>query len=117
MTDTADPFDRVIMPQFWAEPPCYLSYSVVKEIEKCPLQWSLKRSRFPDIWDRSGYPRRITSALLVGNIVHNILEYLIKEFVSKGCTSITEQHELLSSLGGFDSLIKDYIEKELESEH
>lgn len=40
-----------------AGPPSIWSYSSLKEVETCPMRYSLSRADYPGLWDQRGYPR------------------------------------------------------------
>ena len=41
------------------------SASTLKEVEECPKRFALRRASFPEIWSRTGFPNRISTAPVV----------------------------------------------------
>lgn len=96
---------------YWPEPPEFFSYSTLREIERCPNQWMLRRARFPDLWDRHGYPDLPSLPALFGDVLHSTLETVIAALVERGCddASSPEAVEVLRALGGFTAVIVSAI--------
>jgi hypothetical protein len=97
----------------WSPPPNTLSHSSLQEMEACPRRWMLKRSRYPDLWEKKGYPELPQVASLVGEIVHGTLELVVKALIEGGCHSpnSAEAVSVLRSLGGYSALISDAIDR------
>lgn len=76
----------------------------------------LSRATYPKIWNRRGYPPRPTLPILVGDIVHGILEVLLRSFRDHGCTSLADPAtvKVLKDLGGYTKLVERRIEEELD---
>ena len=72
-------------PTEWAGSPEYFSYSSLKAIERCPLQWQLSHSRYGDL---GRFPARPNPRAAEGDIVHSILESLFKELARSGFPAI-----------------------------
>ena len=96
------------MPSTW-------SYSSLREATKCPRRWMLSRASYPKIWSGWGYPPRPTLPILVGNVVHGILEVLLRSFREQGCTSLADPAtvKVLKDLGGYTKLVEHRIDEEL----
>lgn len=75
------------LPHAWPEPPRVMSYSVLREIEICPLRWSLRRAAYPTIWDQQGYPMAAPLATIEGQVVHETLERIVVEASEQGTKS------------------------------
>jgi len=75
----------------------------------------LSRATYPKIWSRWGYPPRPTLPILVGDVVHGILEVLLRSFREHGCTSLADPAtvKVLKDLGGYTKLVEQRIEVEL----
>ncbi len=99
----------------WPNLPNTWSYSSLKQPTECPRRWMLSRATYPKIWDRWGYPPRPSLPTLVGDIVHGILEVLLRSFRDHGCTSLADPAtvQVLKDLGGYTKLVEQRIEEEL----
>ncbi len=67
-----------------ADAPEKYSYSSLKRMEECLLKWQLERSTYEDF---DSYPTRPSEATLVGTVVHEVLEVLLKRLVRAGLPS------------------------------
>jgi hypothetical protein len=96
---------------YWPEPPDIFSYSTLREIERCPNQWMLRRAHFPDIWNGHGYPDLPSLPALFGKVLHSTLETVIAALVECGCdnSSSPEAVDVLRTLGGFTAIITSTI--------
>lgn len=99
----------------WPSSPQSWSYSSLREVGECPRRWMLSRATYPDLWDGWGYPARPAVAALVGNIVHGVLELLVRSFRYAGCTSLADPAAVtvLKSLGGYTRVVEERIERQL----
>ena len=99
----------------WPAPPATWSYSSLREVEQCPRRWMLSRATYSDLWSGWGYPPRPAVAAMVGDIVHAVLELLVRRLRESGCTSLADPGAvgLLKELGGYTRLVKDGIEHRL----
>ncbi|MBU47799.1 MAG: hypothetical protein CL920_03805 [Deltaproteobacteria bacterium] len=68
-------------PTEWRTNRSVLSYSSLKVLERCPLQWQLERSRYGDF---ERFPSKPSEATEVGTIVHEVLEVLFKALKEVG---------------------------------
>jgi hypothetical protein len=100
----------------WPTTPTLWSYSSLKEIEACPRRWMLSRADYPDIWERPGSPPLPVVAAIFGNVVHSVVERLIKELAAAGITSpnVGDVVGVLGSLGGWRRIVLDAIDRELQ---
>ncbi len=75
----------------------------------------LSRSRYPDLWDRSGYPEVPSAAALFGDVVHDSLEVIVRALANHGCTSASgpEAIAVLKDLGGYSKVVKTMLAKRL----
>jgi hypothetical protein len=55
-----------------------MSYSVLRDIEICPLRWSLRRGKYPAVWSGRGYPSAPAFGTIEGQLVHTTLERIVK---------------------------------------
>lgn len=108
------PIWRVQGPEKWAGPPSPMSFSTLRAIETCPLSWALSRSSYPAIRAEPGYPPRIRTKTLLGQVIHEALERIMK----KVAASEPGQSEpgtglvaALKSLGGYSRVLEDAIDK------
>jgi len=95
----------------WPPPPEMFSYSALREIERCPNQWMLRRARFPEFWDQAGYPDLPVLPAVFGDVLHLTLETIIRGMVGSGCTdsSSVEAVAVLRNLGGLTAVISSAI--------
>jgi len=56
-----------------------MSFTVLREIEICPLRWSLRRAAYAEVWSDVGYPGAPRLGALAGQVVHGALERIIQE--------------------------------------
>ena len=68
----------------------------------------LFRSKYPDLWDGSGYPEVPSAAALFGDVVHDSLEAIVRALAKGGCTSAIgpEAIAVLKELGGYTAVAK-----------
>jgi hypothetical protein len=95
----------------WPGRPQVWSYSSLREAEECPRRWMLSRATYPRIWSRPGYPQRPTVPALLGDAVHRVLEFVLRGFRSRGCTSLADPSAVavLKDLGGYSKLAERAI--------
>lgn len=91
------------------------SYSSLKAVETCPRRYVLSRAKYPDLWDRSGYPEVPSAAALFGDVVHDSLEAIVRALTKGGCTSASgpEAIAVLKELGGYSEVAKAMLAKRL----
>lgn len=101
------------------DPPDLWSYSSLKVVESCPRRYVLGRSKYPDLWDRQGYPEVPNSAALFGDVVHDSLEAIVRALTARGCTSAraSEAVEVLKELGGYTEIAKQMLARRLSLLH
>ncbi len=99
----------------WPLPPTTWSYSSLRDVGRCPRRWMLSRASYPDLWSGWGYPPRPPVAAVVGDIVHGVLELLVRRIRDAGCTSLADPAVvgILKELGGYTRLVEDGIERRL----
>jgi CRISPR/Cas system-associated exonuclease Cas4 (RecB family) len=97
------------LPEIW-------SYSSLREAEECPRRWSLSRATYPRIWDHSGYPPRPNLPSLLGEVVHRVLELILRDLHFHSCETLDDPCavEVLKQLGGYSKLIERVIDERLE---
>ena len=100
----------------WPEPPASWSFSALEEMALCPRRYALKRASYPDLWDRPGYPERVSEAALVGMVVHEGVEMVLRELNRAGCASLAEEKavEVLRRLGGYSKIATRALNEHLE---
>ncbi|GIH71557.1 PD-(D/E)XK nuclease family protein [Sphaerimonospora thailandensis] len=88
--------------------PAYWSYSSLQEMEACPRRWMLSRAEYPELWGKRGYPRLPVAAALFGDVVHAVLETIVKRLVAARCTSLrtAEAVQVLRDLGGITAVVE-----------
>src|ERR1039458_9661242 len=96
---------------YWPQPPDIFSFSTLREIERCPNQWMLRRAQFPDIWNGHGYPDLPSLPALFGKALHSTLETIIAALVERGChcSASPEAVNILRMLGRFTANISSAI--------
>lgn len=99
----------------WPEGPAIWSYSSLAEAEECPRRWALGRASYPDVWAQAGYPPRANLPALVGDVVHRVLEIVIRQLCVQKCESLADPRsaDVLRDLGGYTKLIEQAIEERL----
>jgi hypothetical protein len=65
-------------PTEWPPPPKRMSYTTLRDIETCPLRWSLRQGTYPDAWSGTGYPPSPAGATIAGHVVHEALERIVR---------------------------------------
>lgn len=88
------------------------SYSSLKDVEVCPRRWVLSRARYPDIWDRNGYPEVPRPAALLGIVIHHALEVIVRALAARGCTDTNSNDavDVLRGLGGLSAVLRQAID-------
>ncbi len=82
--DAAD-FTRMTGPSSWPEAPGVFSFSSLHDIEGCPRRWQLHHARWGD---HDGLPRRANERALVGVIVHEVNEVLMRALALRGLPAV-----------------------------
>lgn len=105
-------------PGEWPTPPEMWSFSVLKQVERCPLQWTLQNADYKDLWSGRGYPPMPNYAALKGTIIHRVVERLLEALAKSGCTSPEDPAAVgaIVALGGFMRLIESEIEQILSQQ-
>ena len=75
----------------------------------------LSRAKYPEIWDRPGFPPLPVTATIFGNLVHRVVEQLGKKLSESGISSpqAGDVVAVLGSLGGWRGIVLAAIEDEL----
>ena len=107
-----------VQPVAWPSPPLRFSYSGLHEIETCPRRWALGNAEYPTIWQRHGYPGRVSEAALVGLVTHQAASVVTSRLGQMGCTSLRSANtvEAMKSLGGWTAVLKRCAEEILRHE-
>lgn len=113
MTPGEDGFETPVAKSagLWPRPPRLWSYSSLREAEECPRRWMLSRAAYPEIWSGRGYPPRPNLSALLGDVVHRVLEIVLREFHARGCVSLGDPSAvvILKELGGYSKLAERAI--------
>jgi phage tail protein X len=99
----------------WPTLPPAWSYTSLRDAEECPRRWGLRRSSYPALWAQAGYPPRPTLPALVGDVIHRVLELILRGLHDRGCDSLTDPCavEVLKDLGGYSELTTSVIDEQL----
>lgn len=75
----------------------------------------LARAKYPAIWERTGYPQVPVIAAIVGNVVHNALELILRRLHAAGCESLRDASAIavLKELGGYTRVVESMIEEQI----
>jgi hypothetical protein len=92
----------------WPALPDAWSYSSLTDAEVCPRRWSLARASYPEVWEHSGYPRKLHVAALTGDVIHGALEDFLRAWKSASTTASPRAAAVvaLRELGGYTALIE-----------
>jgi hypothetical protein len=95
--------------------PAMWSYSSLKDVETCPIRYSLSQADYPDLWEQHGYPRLPIPAAIRGDVVHGALEIIVEALVKAGCSSTrsAEAVAVLRELGGYTKVAEDVLATQL----
>jgi hypothetical protein len=99
----------------WPTPPSAWSYTSLRAAEECPRRWGLSRATYPALWAQPGYPPRPIVPALVGDVIHRVLELILRGLHDHGCESLSDSCavEVLKRLGGYSELITRVIDEHL----
>ena len=99
----------------WPKPPTLWSFSALEEVELCPRRYALKRASYPDLWDRPGYPERVSEAGIVGVVVHEGVQVVLLALNQAGCASLAEEKavQVVRRLGGFGEIASRALDAHL----
>lgn len=83
-----------------------MSFSALFEFEACPLCWALTRADYDGLWSGDGYPRRLNTASIRGQVVHRVVELVAARSRSEISTELGARIlGVVRNAGGFTSLI------------
>ena len=104
-------------PRALGQAPEWMSFHFLTEAEQCPRSTALRHGNYPDLWNRSGYPRKPHLAALSGQIVHIVVRRIALELARGGCASLQEAKavQILKDLGGYTKLIVQSTDAVLNS--
>src|SRR4051812_36500937 len=93
-----------------------MSFTTLKAIERCPLQWSLGHAAYPEIWSEPGYPERPYTAVVAGRVIHAALETLTNSLAHAGVTSAAHPDAVtvLKDLGGISGVLQREVQRSLD---
>jgi hypothetical protein len=108
-------FWRVLRPSAWPQPPSWMSFSTLMELEACPRRWALATADYSDVWKYRGYPSVPQPSALEGTVVHLSLQKITEALVNRGCPSLVDESAILTlrELGGYTVTIMDSLERVL----
>jgi hypothetical protein len=99
-------------PSAWPTPPTLMSYTVLREIETCPLRYGLRQGEYTGLWEGKGYPPG-ASAAIAGHIVHVALERIVRHLAANREARAYEPMALLvdtlRALGGISAVLEGVI--------
>lgn len=100
----------------WSDPPSHWSFSGLEEVKACPRRFALTRATYEQVWDRRGYPDRVTERSLLGVVVHKVVEEVLVHFRSAGCASVSDERAVtvIRRLGGFTSLVETQVDRTID---
>ena len=100
----------------WPKPPTLWSFSALEEVKLCPRRYALKRASYPDLWDRPGYPERVSEAGIVGVVVHEGVQVVLQALNRAGCASLAEEKavQVVRRLGGYSEIATRALDAHLE---
>lgn len=100
----------------WLGAPDRWSFSTLAEASACPRRYALRRASYPDVWDRPGYPDRVTEAALLGTAVHEGVELVLRELNKAGCTSLADEQAVaaIRRLGGYSKIAARCVDDHLQ---
>jgi hypothetical protein len=76
---TASFITRVGEAGTWPSPPSHWSYSTLREVESCPLQYALRRATYTGSGlGGKGYPDKGAEAALFGIVLHSAVEQVVR---------------------------------------
>jgi CRISPR/Cas system-associated exonuclease Cas4 (RecB family) len=99
----------------WPNLPSAWSYTSLRDAEECPRRWGLSRANYPSLWAQHGYPPRPILPALVGDVMHRVLELILRGLHDQGCESLADPCavETLKKLGGYSDLTTRVIDEHL----
>ncbi|MXZ55226.1 MAG: PD-(D/E)XK nuclease family protein, partial [Gammaproteobacteria bacterium] len=100
----------------WPKPPTLWSFSALEEVKQCPRRYALKRASYPDLWDRPGYPERVSEAGIVGVVVHEGVQVVLLALNRAGCASLADAKavQVIRQLGGYTEIATEALDAHLE---
>ena len=84
-----------------------MSFSALKDIESCPLRWSLSHADYSDLWRGEGYPTKTNVSAIIGQVIHRAVETIVKGTNSLAEGSFqTRMTATIRDIGGLTALIE-----------
>ena len=88
-----------------------MSFSALRDIEKCPRRWSLKNATFPQFSGVSGYPTKPSVPAVRGLVIHSVLEDILRRAAGeKEKTLGARVVRVLREGGGLSLIVQDHTE-------
>lgn len=91
------------------------SASTLNEVEECPKRFTLRRSSFPEIWPKDGFPNRISGAQIKGIVVHKVVSMIMNSVQNSSDLAEKSVMLFLKERGGYLELLKFILDEELQS--
>jgi hypothetical protein len=112
-----DPCLMSAEPAVWPDLPSRLSPTSAEAALQCPRQWSLRNAIYPDIWQKSGYPRWHTIPEAKGVVIHRVVQVIAHALSAAGCMTVSSEKavQVLADLGGLSRLMDLEIETYVNS--
>lgn len=103
--------EKIEEPTAWSEPPSPMSFSALRDIEKCPRRWGLKNATFPQFSGNSGYPTKPSVPAVRGLVIHSVLEDILRRAAGeKEKTLGARVARVLREGGGLSPIVQDHAE-------
>ena len=108
-------FEHIVYPTSWPKPPAWMSFSILVELEACPLGWSLTNAKYRDLGLNNGYPLLPSLPALEGITVHQSLSNIVYSLSLQKCNSVTSEElaNVLRKMGGLTEVINNNLQKVL----
>ena len=101
-------------PNAWPDPPSPISFSTLRDIEKCPRRWGLRNASYSQFENSKGYPPKPSIAGARGLIVHRVIEEVIRRAKSTpGDNFRSRATAVLRDVGGLSKIVGSCIEEVL----
>jgi hypothetical protein len=96
-------------PAAWAHAPEWMNLHLLLEAERCPKAVVLRRSSYPQVWNRDGYPEKPNPASIFGQIIHASVARIVVNLAKDGCTSLQDPRAMVSlkAMGGYSKIISE----------
>lgn len=97
---------QICAPTSWPDPPQPMSFSALKNIEACPLSWTLSSAEYSDLWAGNGYPAKVGISAILGQTIHTAVEIVLRAARSPDDRSFASRMmSVVRASGGLSALI------------